>query len=190
MNTPPASVRRTPGLTRLVGPAVILLAALVATSPQILRGNTCGHDFAFHLVSWIDCLHSWHQGILYPHWSPSANFGAGEPRFVFYPPLTWMLGAALGLALPWQLVPIALTFLLLAGTGFATRALARQALSEGAATLARCAALFSGYALFTAYERAAFAELAGGFWIPLVMLFALSPQRNRHTSANASTGPA
>jgi hypothetical protein len=35
-------------------------------------------------------------------------------------------------------------------------------------------ALFSGYALFTAYERSAFAELAGGIWIPLVLLFALS----------------
>ena len=84
-----------------------------------------------------------------------------------------MLGAALGLALPWQFVPIMLTFLLLAGTGLATRALARQALPEGAATLAGCAALFSGYALFTAYERTAFGELAGGFWIPLLLLFAL-----------------
>ena len=44
---------------------------------------------------------------------------------------------------------------------------------DGAATLAGCAALFSGYALFTAYERSAFGELAGGFWIPLVLLFAL-----------------
>ena len=84
-----------------------------------------------------------------------------------------MLGAALGALLPWTLVPVALIFLLLAGTGLATRALARQALTDGAATLAGCVALFSGYALFTAYERTAFAELAGGFWIPLVLLYAL-----------------
>jgi hypothetical protein len=158
---------------RLAGPAVILLAAAVAVVPQLARGNSCGHDFDFHLVSWLDCMNSWKHGILYPHWTPSANLGAGEPRFVFYSPLTWMLAPALALALPWPLVPIALTFLLLAGTGLATRALARQALPEGAATLAGCAALFSGYALFTAYERTAFAELAGGLWIPLVLLFAL-----------------
>ena len=157
----------------LTGPAVVLLAAIAVVVPQLVRGNSCGHDFDFHLVSWLDAANSWRHGIPYPHWATSANFGAGEPRFVFYPPLTWMLGAALGLALPWQFVPIALTFLLLAGTGLATRALSREALSEGAATLAGCTALFSGYALFTAYERTAFGELAGGFWIPLLLLFAL-----------------
>jgi hypothetical protein len=162
---------------RFAGPAVILLAAAVAIAPQMLRGASCGHDFDFHLLSWLDAAKSWRQGIPYPHWTPSANFGAGEPRFVFYPPLTWMLGAALGLGLPWTLVPTALTFLLLAGTGLATRALAREALSDGAATLAGCAALFSGYALFTAYERTAFGELAGGFWIPLLLLFVLRERK-------------
>jgi hypothetical protein len=163
--------------SRIAGPAVVLLAAAVAVAPQLVRGNSCGHDFDFHLVSWFDALNSWRHGIVYPHWASSANFGAGEPRFVFYPPLTWMLAAALGLALPWQFVPMALTFLLLAATGLATRALARQALDEGAATLAGCAALFSGYALFTAYERTAFGELAGGCWIPLLLLYLLRDRK-------------
>jgi hypothetical protein len=152
---------------------VILAAAVVAVAPQLVHGNSCGHDFDFHLVSWFDALSAWRHGIPYPHWAASANYGAGEPRFVFYSPLTWMMGAALASVLPWALVPVALTFLLLAGTGFAARALAREALDDGAATLAGCMALFSGYALFTAYERSAFAELAGGVWIPLVLLFAL-----------------
>jgi hypothetical protein len=162
---------------RFLGPAVILLAATAALTPQFIRGNSCGHDFDFHLVSWLDAHSAWQQGILYPRWTPSANFGAGEPRFIFYSPLTWMMGAALGFVLPWNLVPLALTFLLLAGTGLATRALARETLADVPATLAGCTGLFSGYALFTAYERSAFAELAGGFWIPLVLLFAIR-QRN------------
>jgi hypothetical protein len=166
---------------RIAGPALILLAAAVATTPQLFRGNSCGHDFDFHLASWLDCLNSWRQGILYPHWAPSPNFGAGEPRFIFYPPLTWMLGAALGLVLPWELVPVALTFLLLAATGLATRALARQELEDGPATLAGCAALFSGYALFCGYERSAFGELTGGFWVPLLLLYIL---RDRNPSAS------
>ncbi len=156
-----------------IGTGVVLLAALVAIAPQLIRGTTCGHDFDFHLASWFDALASWRQGIVYPHWAPSANYGAGEPRFIFYPPLSWMLGAALGAVLPWKLVPVALAFLCFAGSGLATRALARQALSEGAATLAGCVAIFSGYALFAAYERSDFAELTGGFWIALVLLFAL-----------------
>jgi hypothetical protein len=142
--------------SRFSSPVIILLAAALATAPQLFSGNSCGHDFDFHLISWLDAQSSWLQGIPYPHWTPSANFGAGEPRFVFYPPLTWMLGAALGSVLPWHLAPIALTFLLLAATGLATRALARQALCDGAATLAGCTAIFSGYALFCAYERSAF----------------------------------
>lgn len=155
------------------GVAIILFAALIAIGPQLILGASCGHDFDFHLVSWLDAHQSWREGIFYPHWSPSANYGAGEPRFVFYPPLSWMLGAALGFVLPWKFVSIAMTYLFLAGAGLATRALARLTLAEGPATLAACAALFSGYALFTAYERSDFGELAGGFWIPLLLLFVL-----------------
>jgi len=166
--------------TRFIGPAIVLLAAAIAAAPIWFHGPVGGDDFEFHFVSWLDSQQSWHHGIPYPHWAPSPNFGAGEPRFVFYPPLTWMLGAALGLILSWTLVPVAITFLLLAATGLATRALARQALPNDPATLAGCAAIFSGYTLFTTYYRTAFAEFAGGFWIPLLLLFAL---RDRSRSA-------
>lgn len=158
---------------RFAGLALIVLCAGVAVVPEVMRGPSCGHDFDFHLMSWIDALHSWRQGILYPHWTPTPNFTAGEPRFVFYPPLTWMLGALLGIVIPWKFVPQVITFLLFLATGVATRALARQAFNEGAATLAGCAAIFSGYALFTAYERAAFAEMTGGFWVPLLLMLLL-----------------
>jgi hypothetical protein len=168
-------------LPRFVGPALIVLAAALATAPILLHGSFCGDDLEFHAVSWFDVHQSWLHGILYPHWMPSANYNAGEPRFIFYPPLTWMLGAALSFVLPWQFVPIALIFLCLAATGLATRALAREALADAPATLAGCATLFSGFALFTAYERTAFAELTGGFWIPLLLLFAL---RDRNSSAS------
>ncbi|HWE84283.1 MAG TPA: 6-pyruvoyl-tetrahydropterin synthase-related protein [Terracidiphilus sp.] len=149
------------------------MAAALAVAPQMVRGDSCGHDFDFHLVSWIDVLASWRHGIIYPHWAISSNYNAGEPRFVFYPPLTWMMGAALGALLPWSWVPAALTFLLLAGSGWATRALARTVIDDAAATLAGCIAIFSGYTLYTVYERAAFAELAGGVWIPLLLLLVL-----------------
>lgn len=160
-------------MRRWIGPALILLSAAVATSPILLHRPFCGDDFEFHIVSWFDVNQSWRHGVLYPHWLQAANFGAGEPRYMFYSPLTWVLGAALGFVLPWQAVPAALVFLLLAGTGLATRKLALELLPDGAATLAGCATLFTGFALFTAYERTAFAELTGGFWIPLLLLFAL-----------------
>ncbi len=166
------------GLRYSTGPLLILLAAFVAILPQLIRGNSCGHDFDVHLVSWLDCVNAWHHGISYPHWAPSPNYGAGEPRFVFYPPLTWMLGAILGLVLPWHLAPIALTFLTLAATGLSTRALALEVLDDLPATLAGCASLFSLFTLFTAYERSAFPEFAGGFWLPLIVLFVMRDHPN------------
>ena len=155
---------------RFLGPAIICLAAFIATSPDLFRGNSCGHDFDFHLASWLDVVTSWRHGLFYPHWAPSPNYGAGEPRFVFYPPLTWMLGAAFGLIFPWKGVGLAITCSFLAATGITTRLLARQTMPDAPATLAGCVALFSGYSMFTAYERSAFGELAGGFWIPLLLL--------------------
>jgi hypothetical protein len=168
---------RKPPWSQWTGPAIILVAATVAVTPQLIRGNSCGHDFDVHLVSWLDCVNAWKHGILYPHWTPSPNYGAGEPRFVFYPPLTWMLGALLGLILPWSFTPIAMTFLVLFGTGLATQALALEALDDLPATLAGCTAIFSGFALFTGYERSAFPEFAGAVWLPLLLLFALRDRR-------------
>ena len=172
-NAAPLNAETKTGLSRWMGPAVILTAAALATAPIVRHGSFCGDDFEFHVVSWFDVHQSWQHGIFYPHWMPSANYGAGEPRFIFYPPLTWMLGAALGFVLPWQIAPLAMVFLFLACTGLAVRKLAREALTDGPATLAGCAALLSGFSLFTAYERTAFAELTGGFWIPLLLMLAL-----------------
>lgn len=178
---------------RWIGVGVVLLAALAAVARQLMSGASCGHDFDFHLVSWFDALASWRHGIVYPHWSPSANYGAGEPRFVFYPPVSWMLGAALGGVVGWQFAPAALAFVCLAGCGLATRALARERLSEGAATLAGSVALLSGYSLFTAYERSDFAELTGGFWIALLLLYALRDRvpgsKVWRRALDGSTGP-
>jgi len=171
------SVPNSPPLRYRSGLVIVLLAAAFAITPQLIRGNSCGHDFNVHLVSWLDCVNAWRHGIPYPHWTPSPNYGAGEPRFVFYPPLTWMLGALLGMVFPWSFAPIAMTLLTLSGTGLATRALALEALDDLPATLAGCVAIFSGFALFTGYERTAFPEFAGGVWLPLLLLFAL---RDRH----------
>jgi hypothetical protein len=159
------------------------LATVVASAPRLLRGVSCGHDFDFHLVSWMETQRSWSEGVLYPHWAQTPNWDAGEPRFVFYPPLTWILGAALGYILNWIWVPAAVTFLFLACAGLATRALARQFLPAPNATLAGILAAITPYGLFCAYERTAFSELAAAAWIPLLLLFALRRVETRSAPA-------
>jgi hypothetical protein len=157
----------------VAGPAIILLAAAIADAPLVIRGPSCGSDLYFHLTSWFEAQHSMLLGIPYPHWTPHSNLGTGEPRFVFYPPLTWMAGAAAGLILPWKSVAPGMTFLIFAAIGLANRALAGEVLADGPATMAGCAAIFAGFPLLTVYERADFAELTGSFWIPLLILFLL-----------------
>ena len=151
---------------------LIPLAAFAASSARITRGISCGHDFEFHLISWFETQRNWSQGVFYPHWAQSPNWGAGEPRFIFYPPLTWIFGALLGYVVPWTWVPGAFTFLCLCAAGLTTRALARKLLSANTATLAGVIATMTPYGLFTAYERTAFSELAATAWIPLLLLFA------------------
>ena len=170
------------GANQLVGSAILLVAAAIAVMPLLIDGPSCGHDYGFHLASWFDALESWRHGIVYPHWATDPNYGAGEPRFVFYPPLSWMLGAALGAVLPWHIVPAAMSFLMLAACGLGTRALARSLLSEAQATLAGCLAIFSGYAPYCVYARTAYGELLGGFWIAAILLLAL---RSRKQEGNA-----
>src|SRR5580658_3999826 len=166
------------------GILLIPLAALIALSPRFLRGVSCGHDFGFHLISWLETQKSWSQGVLYPHWAQSPNWGAGEPRFIFYPPLTWMLGALLGYAIPWAWVAAAMTFLFLTAIGLSTRALARVFLPAQSATLAGVLATATPSALFTAYERTAFGALAAAAGVPLLLLFAW---RRKSLSSTPST---
>ncbi|MHB1023461.1 MAG: hypothetical protein ACYC46_07675 [Acidobacteriaceae bacterium] len=149
---------------------LIPFTALLAIAPLLLQGYSCGHDFDFHTLNWIEVAAQWHQGILYPHWATTAAYGAGEPRFVFYPPLSWMLGALLGLVFPWTTTPILYTFLILTGCGCSMYRLAREWVPQNIALLAAAMYAVNPYMLFTAYERTAYAELLAAVWIPLLLL--------------------
>ncbi len=153
---------------------VLLLAVVgIAVLPLAWRGPSCGQDFDFHLQNWMEVVAHWHAGVLYPHWAASANDGAGEPRLIFYPPLSWMLGGLLGVLLPWKWVGFAYTTLVLLGAAWSFRAMAREWLSESTATLAACVYAVNPYMLFVAYERAAMAELLAAVWMPLLVLYGL-----------------
>jgi hypothetical protein len=154
---------------------VLLIActALLATGVLFVRGNSCGHDFDFHLLSWMEVARAWHAGLLYPHWVQDANYGAGEPRFIFYPPASWLLGALLGVAISWHAAPVLFVLLALLAAGGSMYLLARDWASAGPATFAACLYVASPYAMFVAYERSAFGELLAAAWLPLMVLFAL-----------------
>lgn len=153
---------------------VLLLAAVgIAVLPLAWRGSSCGQDFDFHLQSWMEVVAHWREGVLYPHWAALANYGAGEPRFVFYPPLSWMLGGLLGVLLPWTWVGFVFTALALLSAAAAFRVMAREWMTDETASLAACIYAVNPYLLFVAYERAAMAELLAAVWMPLLVLYGL-----------------
>jgi hypothetical protein len=152
---------------------LIPLAALITCVPELLHGPSCGHDFVFHIQGWLDAAAQLRHAH-FPHWSTTAAWHAGEPRFTFYPPFSWLLGALLTTLLPPDAVPVAFTFLALTGAGLAMYRLARSLTpSRPAATFAACVYLANPYLLFNAYERTAFAELLAAAFFPLLLAAAL-----------------
>lgn len=152
---------------------VIAGTALLAIGTLVVRGNSCGHDFDFHLLSWMEVARAWHAGLLYPHWVQDANFGAGEPRLIFYPPASWLLGGLLGIISGWHAAAVFFVLLAMLGAGCGMYFLAREWAAPGVASFAACLYIANPYAMFVAYERSALGELLAGAWLPWMVLFAL-----------------
>src|SRR5580704_7878119 len=151
-------------------PYILLpIAALIAVLPLILHGCSCGHDFDFHILNWLEAAHQFTHGNLHPHWAYTPAFNAGEPRFIFYPPISWTIGAILGLIMPWTWTPIAYTWLALTAAGLSLYYLAKTFTTQNAALLAAAFYIVNPYTLYTAYERTAYAELLAAAWIPLLL---------------------
>ena len=159
---------------------VLACVALFAIHPLILHGCSCGHDFDFHLLSWVEAATQFAHGNLHPNWAYTPAFDAGEPRFVFYPPISWALGAILGLILThlpgvsevagWAAAPIVFTWIALTASGLTMYRLAREFVTPNAALLAATLYLVNPYMLFSAYERTAYGELLAAAWMPLLFL--------------------
>jgi hypothetical protein len=148
----------------------ITASAFAVILPCFFLGIPSGHDFEFHLHSWMEVHGQWQQGIVYPHWAALAHYGYGEARFLFYPPASWLLGACLGTVLPWAAVPGAYVWLALTLSGCSMFLLARPWVDRRDAVFAAALFVANPYYLVEVYWRSAFAELLAGAWLPLLLL--------------------
>lgn len=166
--------------------AILALVATLVVFPFFSRGIASGHDFQFHAASWLDVASQWKQGVLYPRWSQWANWGYGEPRFIFYPPASWMLGAALGLILPWKAVPGAFVWLAVMFSGMTMFFFARRWLPPRTATLAAVLFAANPYTLVVIYLRSDFAELLASSLLPLLVMYVSRAVESSHLSKGES----
>ena len=172
------------GRSLLWAPLLAIAAAAFAVEiPFFFLGTPSGHDVEFHLYSWLEVLAQWKHGIVYPQWAALAQFGYGEPRFVFYPPASWTLGAALSAIFPWTLASCIYIWIVLVAAGVAMFVLARRWLNPPRLDPERfdrrdaifVAVLYTvnPYHLVIVYWRSAFAELLASCLVPLLLLFVL-----------------
>jgi 6-pyruvoyl-tetrahydropterin synthase related domain len=152
---------------------LVALASSAVVGPFFFFGNASGHDIQFHLSSWIDVAGQWREGTLYPRWAEWADWGFGEPRFIFYPPVSWLAGAALGSVLPWSAATGAYIWLALVVAGITMWKLVREWLPAPQATTAAVFFAVNPYNLAIVYYRSDFAELLAVTFLPLLLWAAL-----------------
>jgi uncharacterized membrane protein len=148
-------------------------AAFAVEIPFFFFGTPSGHDVEFHLYSWLDVLSQWKQGVFLPRWAAMAHFAYGEPRFMFYPPASWTLGALLSAIFPWTIVSAVYIWIVLALAGASMFVLARRWVDRRDALFAAVLYAVNPYHLVIVYWRSAFAELLASCLFPLLLLLLL-----------------
>src|ERR1700751_1460217 len=149
----PSKVRNARELAIAAG--VLLLCMLPLFVAFVRFVYSCGHDLPFHIQSWQEASWQLRHGI-YPQWDITAARGVGEPRFVFYPTISWLLGAVLSLAVPIHRTTDFFIVVALLCCGLSMFLSLRRYVACSVAIAAAVVFALNPYMLFNGLERSAF----------------------------------
>jgi uncharacterized membrane protein len=169
----PAPLQSLPRRDLLFTLCLSLALSILLILPFFWLGTASGHDFEFHAPSWLDVAYQWKQGVVFPRWTAWTNHGFGEPRFIFYPPLSWILGAALTVVLPDAAVPAVFIVLVETFAGITAYTLLRRLVTRRAAILGAAFYVVNPNTLLLTYIRSDFAEQLACALLPLLLLATL-----------------
>jgi len=150
----------------------ILAAAILITLPIFIFGIPNGNDLPQHYQFAQTFYASVQNGVLYPSWADTTNYGFGDVGIRFYPPLAYYVLIAFETTSKNWFDASVLTFcfwFFLGGVG--VYAWARQWFSERASLLAAFVYIFAPYHANQIYNAFTYAEFAAASIIPFCFLF-------------------
>lgn len=158
-------------------------AGIAAMLPVYLWGVPTGADFDNHLRFGLPFYEELARGNLIPAWLAESNYGFGDPRFRFYPPvLYYVLSFFRFLSGDWYFaLLLTLTFFYVIGA-IGVYLWTRQGLSDRTAVLAAWIFTFLPYHSAQIYQASLLAEFAAISFLPFAFMFV-----ERLTSANPDT---
>ena len=148
----------------------ILVVALLPVLLQAIFGYG-GHGFGQHVPSWLELKTLWTFNEWRAGWAPGANFGLGDPRFTYYPPVSFVVGAGLAMVLPFRTVPAVFEWLVFALCGLGMFFACQEFVAREDRWKAVLLYMASPYLLTTALVRFATAEALTLIWLPLIMMY-------------------
>ncbi len=148
--------------------ALLAFIALLMVSPFAVWGYPQTGDIGFYASSWLEMAHQWRHGIIWPQWASMANFGWGDPRLAFYPPLSQVLGGVVCSLLPAKLAIGVYTWAILLLAGVCCYRFAVSIGHSRVAPLAAAIYVANPYFMLDAHRRMAVPELLGCALLPLV----------------------
>lgn len=166
--SPPHSHERNPDLRTTKTVLGIVAVALLPVILQAIFGYG-GEGFALHVPSWLELRTLWHLHEWRAGWASEANYGLGDPRFTYFPPVSFVLGASLAASLPVWLVPAIYTWIVFALSGLGMLFASREFLAREDRWKAAVLYIFSPYLLTAMLVRFSASEALTLAWLPLTV---------------------